>query len=304
MNPLKKIYKHLTNWRWEIGFLETPLEEVISGEPLSVHWVKLPFDDRWFADPFILDYNDEQIIVLAEEYSDELLRGRIAKLVIDRNTYELKTWKIILDLPTHLSFPRIVRKAEDIFVHPENNRSGCHTIYKYNYENDALVDGVVICKQRLTDAVMLKFRGRDLLFSTYYPTSNGSVLHVYEREDDKNPYTEIETIHMPSRTARMAGDFFEVNGKLYRPAQDCNGEYGYATIIQEVSYINGHWMFENIRRITSPHPVLKTGCHTFNIYKDLTVIDAKGYRYPILGNVLERLRHPRGKKMTDPQDKK
>ena len=70
-----------------------------------------------------MDYNEEEIIVLGEEYSDELLRGRIAKLVVDRKTYKLKSWKIILDLPTHLSFPRVVRKNGEIFIHPENSQS-------------------------------------------------------------------------------------------------------------------------------------------------------------------------------------
>ena len=112
---LKKIYRKFTNWRWEIGFVDNSFTGLVNGEPLKVHWVELPFRDRWFADPYILDYNDEEIIVLGEEYSDELLRGRIAKLVVDRKTYKLKSWKIILDLPTHLSFPRVVRKNGEIF---------------------------------------------------------------------------------------------------------------------------------------------------------------------------------------------
>lgn len=302
MNLLKKTYRHLTNWRWEIGFVDNTLEEVVNGESISVHWVSLPFRNRWFADPFILDYNDNEIVVLCEEYSDELLRGRIAKLIIDRKTYELRSWNIILDLPTHLSFPRIVRRDNKIYVHPENNRSGSHSIYRYDLISDTLVEGKKICDQRLTDAVMLDYDNQHLLFSTYFPTSNGLVLHVYKQNPANDKFEEIESIKMPSRTARMAGDFFQVNGKLYRPAQDCNGEYGYATIIQEVSNINGEWTFEDVRRITSPHPILKTGCHTFNHYKELIVIDAKGYRYPFVGKFLETLRNPLGKKMTDAID--
>ena len=71
---LKKIYRKFTNWRWEIGFVDNSFTGLVNGEPLKVHWVELPFRDRWFADPYILDYNDEEIIVLGEEYSDELLR--------------------------------------------------------------------------------------------------------------------------------------------------------------------------------------------------------------------------------------
>lgn len=300
INPIKRIYRHLTNWRWEIGFLDNTLEGVVNGEPLKVNWVKLPFKERWFADPFILDVTDDDIIVLVEEYADDLLRGRIAKLVIDRRTYRIKEWKIILDKDTHLSFPRVVRDGEKIFIHPENNRSGSHSIYEYDKKNNQLINGRVICDDRLTDAVMLQFNGRDLMFSTYFPYSNGKDLHIYENKGEK--YEEVDCIHFSSRIARMAGDFFEVSNQLYRPAQDCNGEYGAATIIQKVIVEDDKWSFEDVRRITSPHPILKLGCHTFNNYNGLIVIDVKGYRYPVIGKLLEILRNPFGKKMKDAKE--
>lgn len=40
MNPLLKVYRNFTNWRWEIGFLDNTFEEVVNGEPLKVNWVK------------------------------------------------------------------------------------------------------------------------------------------------------------------------------------------------------------------------------------------------------------------------
>lgn len=33
------------------------------------------------------------------------------------------------------------------------------------------------------------------------------------------------------RGSRMAGDFFRVNGQLYRPSQDCLEHYGAGTVI-------------------------------------------------------------------------
>ena len=53
---LKKIYRKFTNWRWEIGFVDNSFAGLVDEEPLKVHWVELPFRDRWFADPYILDY--------------------------------------------------------------------------------------------------------------------------------------------------------------------------------------------------------------------------------------------------------
>ena len=139
---------------------------------------------------------------------------------------------------------------------------------------------------------MLNYKGHDLLFSTFIPDSNGNTLSIYERKGDDLKYNKVDEVTFDSRIARMAGDFFEVNGKLYRPAQDCNKEYGNAVIIQEASCdSNGKWHFKSVRRMTSPHPILKRGFHTLNHYNDLIVMDVKGYRYPKIGKMLESIRN-------------
>lgn len=275
------IYRFFTNWRWEIGFLNNSLEGVVNGEELQVNWVKLPFKNRWFADPFILDFNEDEIILLCEEFSDKLKKGRIAKLIIDRKTYELKSWKIVHELKTHLSFPRVIRKDNEIYIHPENSASGNHTLYKYDKEKDCLVDGRIICYAPLTDAITLDYVGRHLLFSTYKPNPNGNILTVFDKKEGK--YVKKNEISFDSNCARMAGDFFRVEDKLYRPAQDCNGGYGKAVIIQEVECnVEGEWSFKNVRRIVSNHPILDWGLHTFNHYNGMTVIDVKGARHPFV----------------------
>lgn len=295
MNSFCKLYKCLTNWRWEVGFLDNTLEGVVSGEPLHVHWVNLSFRNRWFADPFILDYNEDEIILLCEEYSDELKKGRIAKLVIDRKTYKLKSWTIILELATHLSYPRVVRKNGVVYIHPENSASGNHSLYKYNQEEEKLVEGMIICDDPLTDPAMLEYGGIQLLFSTCEPNPNGKVLSVYKKNGEK--YIKIDDVELDNNCARMAGDFFKVGEKLYRPAQDCNGGYGKAVIIQEANCSeDGKWSFKDVRRIESNHPVLKWGLHTFNHYKGLTVIDVKGARYPLWAGILLGLKRNIAKK--------
>ncbi len=294
MGVIKNIYRFFTNWRWEVGFLDNTLEGVVNGEPLRVHWVNLPFRDRWFADPFILDYNEDEIILLCEEYSDEIKKGRIAKVVINRKTYELESWKIVHELPTHLSFPRIIREGEDIYIHPENSASGNHTLYKYDRINDCLVDGSIICDDPLTDPIMLEHSGKQLLFSTYEPEPNGNTLTVYEKKNEK--YVRVDRFRFDSNCARMAGDFFKVGDKLYRPAQDCNRGYGKAVILQEVHCDeNGNWSFVDVRRITSPHPVLQWGMHTLNHFKELTVIDVKGPRYSKIAKVIHGIKVLAGK---------
>ena len=92
--------------------------------------MKHSYRDRWFADPFILDVNDSEIILLAEEVEDKMQQGVISKLVIDRASYVLKSKKTILELPTHLSFPVIMREGNKILVYPESGASGKLTMYE------------------------------------------------------------------------------------------------------------------------------------------------------------------------------
>ena len=133
----------------------------------------------------------------------------------------------------------------------------------------------------MTDAIYTElFGGRQLLFSTQIPNSNTNVLDIREKNEDTQRYERIGKIEAAEKTGRMAGDFFTVDGRIYRPAQESNKEYGHAVVIQEIAEDAGRWSASEILRFTSPHPVLTLGCHTFNSYKGFVVVDVKGYRHP------------------------
>ena len=51
-----------------------------------------------------------------------------------------------------------------------------------------------------------------------------------------------------------------------------------ALILQRAVVKDGKWSFEDVRRLTSPHPQYTTGLHTFNICKGTVVVDIHGYR--------------------------
>ncbi len=124
------IGNYLRRYKWDIGIASKEEGHSYDNEKWDFHIVKAP-KDRWFADPFLLDVTDEEIIILAEEYEHKLAKGRLAKLIIDKKSYKLKSYKIILELPTHLSFPIYYRKDDKIYIYPENSESGKCTLYLY-----------------------------------------------------------------------------------------------------------------------------------------------------------------------------
>ena len=84
----------------------------------------------------------------------------------------------------------------------------------------------------------------------------------------------------------MAGYFFKVNGRVYRPAQESNTNYGHGISLQETSFVDGKWVFKEVRRMISPHFELRQSFHTLNSYKGVIVVDVLGKRYPLASKMV------------------
>lgn len=285
-----RIKDYIIEKKYNIGFVDGSLESVIAGDPIKVNWMKHPYKDRWFADPFILDVTDDEIIVLVEEWYDPIQRGRISKLVVDKSTYELKQLKVMIEEGSHLSFPAIERKESEIYIYPE--RAGTHLEgYKYIENEDCFKKIGVVSDLPLTDSVITDLFGQKLLFSTKMPDANGKELGVYYWDNATGKYELREYCHFEENISRMAGNFFSYNGKIYRPAQVCIKSYGDAVSLQEVSFEEGKFNFVEIRRIYSPNRDLDLGFHTFNECKGTIVVDALGFRRPKLAHAIRNIKN-------------
>ena len=282
---IKELYKKWTRHSWEVGFVVDGLQGVFSDNPQYI-WVKNPYKDKcWFADPFILDVTVEHIVLLVEEMRYDVHVGRIAKLTINRKTMEIEKMDIILEEATHLSFPSIWRDGDEVYVYPENHDNGELTLYMLVDNATRLEKVRVLCKEPLTDAVMTDVFGEQQIFSTKMPDPNGKELYVYN-VNKNSVATCVTNIHFEDNHARMAGQFFEYEWKIYRPAQDCNRNYGGAVIIEAVEKQGKRYDFRYVKRLTSKHPSLRMGMHTLNEYKGVVVIDVHGHEY-LLGRMIK-----------------
>jgi len=287
-----QLIRYIKDTKYNIGFVDGSLKDVIEiDQPIKVNWLKHSYKDRWFADPFILDVTDKEIWVLVEEWYDPINRGRISKLIIDKHTYKLKDIIVLLELESHLSFPAIRRAQDGIYIYPENSVTGKLTEYKYIPEKEKLEISSIIANEPLTDAIQTDIFGEQLLFSTRLPDANGKNLYIYQYSKKNKTFKEVSQYHYSENLSRSAGDFFKYGEKIYRPSQVCIKSYGDAVSIQEVNYSNGHFYEKEVRKIYSPHPDLDLGFHTFNIYKDIIVVDAVGYRNAKLCHLLRILKH-------------
>lgn len=291
---LKDLYREIVLHTWQLGFVEDPMESIINKEKdfKKVKYVKHHYKNRWWADPFILDYNDKEIYLLAEDFCDEDKKGKISKLVIDRETMKMKSVKIILEIDSHLSFPAILKRDNNsILFYPENSGGQGLVLYEYDMKTDICKEIKVLSKEKLTDAIITDYFGNQQIFSTSGSNANGKILEVYDYNKQDNEFILNSTIEFQENIARNAGDFFVYKGQLYRFAQECNYTYGHALSLQKIDYTNNRYNVTEVKRFLPPKGFGNIGVHTFNIYKDMKVIDVKSFRHPWIAVPLFKLRN-------------
>lgn len=272
---LKQILMHYT---WDLAYgvySEEILHEGLKNTKLNK--VKNPYSNKWFADPFILEEDSTSIQFLVEEFDYSVGRGRIARLLVDKGNNEIKECSVILDLPTHLSFPVIYRVDNEIYVHPENSASGASYMYRYDRGVDKLVEPRLIIKQPIADAIIRHVDDSYTMYATRNPNANGCELIEYRSSSLFGPYTEYPPLHFELNTARMAGMF--IGG--IRPAQDCYRDYGKAVVL---------YNDKSVQCRIEPTNWRYAGIHTFNTLNQTFVIDIKKYDYPLFYKIIRKIR--------------
>lgn len=277
---------------WNIGFCILTEEELVVKKEIShIQWLKHPFKDRWFADPFIYSVTDGEIVVFVEELMINQPIGYLVELIIDRNTYKLRDRHILLKLSTHLSYPAYIRYRGKCYVYPENGASGKLNLYEYNPEKHLLVNPVTILNDAVADATILQLEENEFyLIATKAPDVQEKA-YLYKSGSPMGPFVPVcdSPIVLSRECSRPAGNFFRVDQMLFRPSQNCVNRYGGAISIMQVDSIypyKEHLLF----RINPLSYRYNLGIHTINFYyshlgNSIVALDGCGYMRPILGRI-------------------
>lgn len=287
---LNKYWRMIKESSWLLGICENGYDDL---KECRIHWIDNGEykGEKWFADPFILEYDNERITLLVEEFDYKVHRGRIARLLVDRKSWAVTDCKIILDLDTHLSFPMIWREDGHIYVCPENYKSGQWNMYEYHTDSETLTFVKTLIDEPLTDAILYRDDSGYYIFSTCYPKQNGKELKVWKSSSLDDDFIEHSKMSFPENIARNAGMIFKAKDRLMRPSQECNETYGHAVTFQEfIKKDDGNISFKKLWKMQSPYiGRFRWGFHTFNQHEcGMGVIDVKGWRYPIAGPIIKR----------------
>ena len=264
---------------YNIGIIPFPHDLPNTAKLPPVKWLRHSYTDRWFADPFIVDADDTTFTIFVETYFYGVRKGAIGRIKASREDFRLLEYNTILELPTHLSFPAWFKRNGEIYVYPENSRSGRLNLYRYDAAADRLIAVDILADEPLTDAVIIPLADKRFITATTSTDPNGDVCIILAGGGDGEPFAPLTTLRMTDNTARGAGLPFEHNGTLYRPAQVCNGAYGIGVALQAVTEApDGAPALDERCRYMVYDKRYNAGFHTFNRFGDTVVVD--GYYYP------------------------
>ena len=255
---------------WNIGFIESNISELLSSNDYKIVWMKHKYNDRFFADPFILSADEKTICILAEEYLFVEGKGKIVKLTIDRNSKVLLKREKLLETPFHLSYPFLYGNH----IYPEQNSSG--KWIRYNLEGD---NPKVVSDVGFIDGTIFNDGFHEWLFATKIDEGKADACRKLYRYEIINGQPSAETellIKNDYIASRPAGNFFNFRGEWYRVAQSSSDKiYGeYVSICKILSCTESSYSEEKIMEVSSKNERrFNRGLHTLNLYDDFIVVD-------------------------------
>lgn len=285
-----KINTSLHKWldgAYCVGIVEHTADEIIGADkPLDIHWIVPENDDTWMADPFIIDADQDVITLLVEEYEIALNKGRLSRIRVDRHNYKLLSSEPILTLDTHLSFPYPVYEDGKTYICPETNATKEAALYTYDGREckyaQKLIDGKMLDSQILQlwdNGIKVYYtfsvRGRGL------GMDDTKEVEVYRSESLTGPYELIQTIKKEKCEGRGAGPIFRLSdGRMIRPAQNCEGGYGKGVIFFQLELMpDGLFTETEIGRIDADESKRNGLClHTFSPFGNIIAVDGFDYK--------------------------
>jgi len=278
---------------WNVGIVESGLEDIFEHPGnMKISWVQHRYRDRFFADPFLYDQDQKYYYIYAEEFIFCERKGRISCLTVDKRTFKLLDIEVILNEPHHLSYPFIFGE----YIIPEGYRSGaCYAYKKVN--GGQSYQRIKISDMAFIDSTVLKYNDKLWLFATTKKDAEDAIanLRIYVADQlGKFSSHAQDPVKTDNKTARPGGAFFEYQGKLYRPVQDCAEMYGHYIRIMEVKILSEQEYEEQEVMVLSStiSPPYNMRLHTFNAYEGCIVVDGYLERYSFLKPCLKMLKKP------------
>jgi hypothetical protein len=249
-----------------------------SGAPTPAAFERLnDGSGRQFADPFLFQHAGQTWL-----FAEEILttgRGVLACARIEEPAGRVGAFRRLLDDGSHMSYPFVFEHDGQIYLLPETSAKRKLTLYRctdfplgWSAQADLLRD------IQISDATLLR-RGALWWILAAVVENNGSShdeLHAFFSVELVGPWTPhpLNPLKSDARSARPGGRVFERDGRLIRPAQNCERYYGAGLSWCEITTLTpGDFSERVIAQWSGADIGPYVGVHTYDAAGRFEVID-------------------------------
>lgn len=236
-----------------------------------------PPSERFFADPFIINYEDKDYIFFEDlAYSDN--KGVISCIALDKYGNYSEP-RVVLERDYHLSYPFIFNHDNKIYMMPETLQNNTIEIYEAEeFPYKWKLKKVLLKDIKAVDATIFRYDQKYWMFANIANAEDSMLedLHLFYsdsifgdwQEHSKNP------VISDMKSSRPAGRVFSHNDKLIRPSQETSVRYGYALNFNRIDVLTEtDYKETKISRIKPEFIQDNLAIHTYNSTANFEVID-------------------------------
>lgn len=284
--------------QWVVGICRGNIQDIIKTKKFDpeINWLSPMSLDKIQADPFLLDSDDGNIKILYEESKFREGYGKIALMTLNKDFTKINS-KVLLDTQSHLSYPFVFRENDKYYMFPEAAASGKLSCYEYDTINEKTTFIKDIIDLPLRDSTILKHNNKYWLLGALGSNTTTYELHIFFSNELTGPY--FPHTSNPVKTGldgvRPAGNFLEINGEIFRPAQNCKNGYGDSITLLKIrtlderEFSEEEYMRIEINKMKKNNKNIHT-IHTLNVMNDILVVDGKRWVFSPLRQLRKKLK--------------
>ena len=264
---------------WHVGWRYSPTASVWQTRDLSGPGWNVLGDPghRFYADPFPIEWQG-RTFVFFEDLDHHVGKGIISAIEFDGKG-PVGEVVPVLEEAWHLSYPFLIEDGGELWMIPESSEHRDVALYRcVRFPDKWERHCTLLSGFELADVTITRHNGLNYMFGAWRDGTGGysDTLSIFHAESLFGPWLPHASnpVLMDRASARPAGNFVHIDGKLWRPVQDCTHGYGCALGLAEIIELSPTTFRQVVRQILKPGPAWPgRKLHTLNRCGTLEVID-------------------------------
>lgn len=287
---------------WHVGIARTNIRRILAeGLTVEIEWAPPPRFGLFYADPMGFA-TKAGMKVFCECYSYWQAKADIRALHYAAGGGWSPRVETVIAEPFHLSYPAFLTMDNRTYCVPETCEAGL--AYRYPVSPDGVIEGhrTTFIDFEVADPTLVEHEGNWYLFGAAAREAQ-YILRIWFSQTPEGPWTPhpANPVKCDVHTARPAGPFVRIDGRLYRPSQNSGTSYGASVNLMEILELSPMAFREILVRTIEPNSDWRfaQGMHTLTQTPEGVLIDAKIVRIsPValllrIVNLIQRLRRSR-----------